>query len=83
MLTESKKQVPRPSKEDMEDLAKSFHAMNSNIGAVARKMHDQDISYTMDGDIIALWSSLYKAYTACEDAAGMLETVLSHKEVDA
>ena len=84
MLTESKKQAPRPSRQDMQDLAKSFHAMNREIGAVAMKMHDKETSHTMDGgDLFSLWESLYNAYNACEDAAGMLETILSHKEVDA
>ena len=65
----------------MADLAKSFHAMNDEIGAVAMKARPDHS--TMDSDIIALWSILYDAYNACEDAAGMLETILSHKEVDA
>lgn len=76
MLNESKKQTP--SKQDMEYLAKSLHAMQDEIQAVARQM-----GLYFDPDHVALWDSLHKAYTGCQDAAGMLETVLSHKEVDA
>ena len=75
MLTESKKQAP--SRQDMQYLAKSLHAMQDEIHAVARLMEDNHVV------AIGLWDSLRKAYTACEDAAGMLETVLSYKEVDA
>ena len=73
MLTESKKQAP--IRQDMQYLAKSLHAMQDEIQAVARRIEDDHIL------AIALWDSLRKAYTACEDAAGMLETALSHKEV--
>jgi hypothetical protein len=74
MLNKSKKQTP--SRQDMQDLAKSLHATQDEVWAVLREM-----GLTTDTDLIALSEALDAAYSVCARAAGMLETVLSHKEV--
>ena len=79
MLTESKQQAP--SRQDMQDLAKSLHAMQDEALSFMRKMARTEIRRSTDG--YALYNDLASVFSVCARAAGMLETVLSHKEVDA
>lgn len=79
MLTESKKQAP--SRQDMQDLAKSLHAMQDEARSFMRKMAKTEIRRSTDE--YALYDDLASVFAICARAAGMLETILSHKEVDA
>ena len=76
MLTETKQ---TPSRQDMQDLAKSLQAMQDGVWEFIR-----DLSAPRGNvDLQNLWIDLEAVYTTCARAAGMLETMLSHKEVDA
>ncbi len=75
MVTETKQQAP--SKQDMQDLAKSLHAMQDEVWGFLRELS----APRGNVDLQDLWIDLEAVYTTCARAAGMVETMLSHKEV--